>query len=77
MFVRKIMQDDVGSMVVSVILGLGLAALFQRACKGDACRVIKAPKMSEVQRHVYQVDADSCYKYTPEVIPCPLSAKPS
>ncbi len=76
MFMRKMMQDNTGTMLVSIILGLGLAALFQRACKGDGCVIVKAPKLAEVQQYTYRMD-NSCYKYTPEAVPCPRSAKPA
>jgi hypothetical protein len=63
------MNDRMGSIIISVILGLGLAALFKRACTGGSCIVIKAPKRDEVQRYYYKLDAD-CYKYTPYVVDC-------
>lgn len=67
--VKKIMQDKFGSIVISVILGLGLAALFRRACSGDSCIVIKPPDQKDVAGHVFKVD-QSCYRYTPNVVPC-------
>jgi hypothetical protein len=70
MQVKKVLQSQAGSILISVLLGLGLAAMFRRACSGDGCLVIKAPNLSEVQKHLYKVESD-CYKYTPEVIPCP------
>ena len=67
--VSSVLKDDTGSAVISVILGLGLAALFRRACKGGRCVVVKSPKLEELRRFVYKVD-DDCYKYTPHVVPC-------
>ena len=70
MQVKKVMNSNGGSILISVLLGLGLAAMFRKACSGDGCVVIKSPNLAEVQKHVYKVESD-CYKYTPEVIPCP------
>lgn len=67
--VTRVLADDTGAIIVSIILGLGLAALFRKACKGGRCLVVKAPKLDELQRFVYKVDED-CYKYTPHVVPC-------
>lgn len=67
--VSTVLKDETGSAVISVILGLGLAALFRRACKGGRCVVVKSPKLDELRRFVYKVD-DDCYKYTPHVVPC-------
>lgn len=67
--VENIMKDKVGSIVISIVLGLGLAALFRRACKSGSCVVIKAPKLEEVQKYFYKV-GDDCFKYTPYVVEC-------
>jgi hypothetical protein len=66
---NRLMGDRVGAIVVSVILGLGLAALFRRACKGDGCVVVRAPKGDDVGRYFYKLE-DDCYKYTPYAAPC-------
>ena len=69
--VKRIMQDNVGSILVSVILGVGLAAMFQRVCHGDKCVVVRAPDLKLLEQNTYRLH-DNCYKYTPEVVPCPL-----
>jgi hypothetical protein len=66
---KKVMDDPIGRIIISVLLGLGLAALFRRACTGDSCVVIKAPKNDEVSRYYFKVHSD-CYKYTPVVVSC-------
>ena len=70
MYVKQIANSPLGSIIISIIFGLGLAALFQRACRGDSCIVVKAPSRSDVDRFTYKID-QSCYKYRPELIPCP------
>ncbi len=69
MFVKRMLSDKFGSILISVILGLGLAALFRRVCSGDGCVVVKAPSEKEIRDFVYKVDT-SCYKYTPNAVPC-------
>ncbi len=71
MQIRKIARDKTGSIMISIILGLGLAALFRHACTGDHCVVVRAPDLSDVQRHVYRVSSNACYTYTPEAVACP------
>lgn len=70
MFVKRVLDDKYGTIVVSVILGLGLAALFRRACQGDSCFVVKSPNLGDLKKYTYRIDSQ-CYKYTPEVVPCP------
>jgi hypothetical protein len=68
----KLLGTDAGAIVVSVLLGLGLAAVFRRACKGDGCVVLRAPDAADVTRYHYKVGED-CFRYTPKVVPCPSS----
>jgi hypothetical protein len=58
-----------GRVFVSIILGLGLATLFRKVCKGTSCLVIKGPKPSDVEKHYYKIE-EKCFKYTPKVTPC-------
>jgi hypothetical protein len=64
-----LMENEEGIIIISVILGFGLATLFRKACKDKGCYVIKGPKMSDVQPYYFKVD-ERCYKYSPVVVPC-------
>lgn len=64
-----LLKSHEGKIVVSVILGFGLATLFRKICKGTTCIVVKGPKISEVDKYFYKVE-DKCFKYTPYVSPC-------
>ena len=66
---KKILESRVGAIVLSVILGLGLAAVFRQVCKGNDCIVVKGPNMEEVNKYYYKID-DNCFKYTPYVTQC-------
>ena len=69
---EKILDDPVASVLVSALLGLGLAALFRRACDGRGgrqCVIVKGPKIEDVNKYYYKVDGQ-CYKYTPYVTSC-------
>ncbi len=66
--IKSIFESQLGCIIISLILGLGLAALFKKVCKGD-CVVIKAPNTSDVKNYYYKID-DDCYKYEPEVTTC-------
>jgi hypothetical protein len=74
--IRDMMQTDVGAIIISVILGLGLAALFRRVCTGSGCIVISGPNPKEIEKYVYKVK-DDCYKYTPYVTPCDSEKVPT
>jgi hypothetical protein len=63
------MKTREGTIAVSVILGLGLAAMFRQVCSKGNCIVIKGPNTAEVEKNVYKIKGD-CFKYTPHVVKC-------
>jgi hypothetical protein len=65
----NIMKNDGAAIIVSIILGLGLASLFRQVCKGDKCVIIKGPSIKEISKKVYKID-EKCYKYTPSATSC-------
>lgn len=65
----EVLNSSSGSLIVSVILGLGLASFFKKVCKEGKCVVIQGPDVNDVQKNVYKMD-DSCYKYTPKLTAC-------
>ena len=39
MYLRRLIYGDVGKIVISIILGLGLSTLFRKVCKNRNCIV--------------------------------------
>lgn len=68
--VSSILSDRFGAIIVSVILGLGLAAIFRATCRGEACIVVHGPPRDQIDQHVYRID-DQCFKYTSYAVGCP------
>lgn len=66
---NKIMNTEFGAITISVLLGLGLAALFRSACKDGKCVVIESPPAEDTDKYFYKIDSD-CYKYTPVAAKC-------
>ena len=67
--IQKALNTEFGSIAISVLLGIGLAALFRTACKDGKCLVISAPPRVETEKFYYKVD-ENCYKYTPVSTEC-------
>lgn len=59
---QKAIHTKFGQIIISIILGLGLASLFRKACDELNCLTFTAPKASEIQETVYK-HGDSCYKF--------------
>ena len=68
----ELLFNPTGRILISIIWGLGLAALFKSACKHRNCQVIqyKGPNPEEVKKSYYKYGNDNCYKYTPYISRC-------
>ena len=66
---EKIFKSKVGCIIISAVWGLGLAALFKRACNGRSCIIYKGPHPYQIKGKVFKYD-EKCYKYTPKRSNC-------
>ena len=67
--ITRIMESEIGTNIISVILGLGLASLFRKVCRDKDCVVIKGPKLNSIKDKIFKVD-DKCYQYEPVATSC-------
>ena len=52
--ISKLINTRLGSIIFSVILGLGLAALFRQVCNGQDCLIINGPKFDDIKKYFYK-----------------------
>tara|TARA_A100001011_G_C14033865_1_gene724831 strand:+ start:202 stop:483 length:282 start_codon:yes stop_codon:yes gene_type:complete len=69
MNLKRLVSSDFGVKMLSIILGLGLATLFRKVCKGRNCMVFKGPSMKEVEKTTYKKN-DKCYQFNYENVKC-------
>jgi hypothetical protein len=62
-------ESNSGQIFISILLGLGLAAMFRKACDDNRCIVVRPPSFEETQKYYYKVGGE-CWKYTPVETPC-------
>ena len=75
MHFEKFVTNRTGRLLMSIILGLGLAALFRKSCKdGRPCTQRVAPPLSEMDGKVYKFSGQ-CYKMEKEAVVCDASKK--
>jgi len=67
---KDFMSNRTGCIVVSALLGLGLATMFHRVCVGRDCVVVKGASVDYVTKHIWRSGGD-CYRYRTEEVPCP------
>jgi len=70
----KFVHTETGRIIMSILLGLGLASLFRTVCKDQNCLIFRAPPLDEFKDKVYKSDG-KCVKYSPVPTKCSLNAK--
>lgn len=71
MHLSKFVHSETGKIVMSILLGLGLATIFKRACKGRNCIVYKIPKDMN-DDDIYKQDG-KCYRVKSDAVTCDKS----
>ena len=72
MNVSKLLDSRPGVIMISILLGLGLAALFRSVCTEGKCVIINGPPPDDTNKYYYKIQ-DNCYKYTPVATECTRS----
>tara|TARA_B110000858_G_C17583004_1_gene372073 strand:+ start:194 stop:418 length:225 start_codon:yes stop_codon:yes gene_type:complete len=49
-------------MIISIILGFGLATLFRKTCTLRGCYQFRGPPMEDIEGKTFKMN-DKCYKY--------------
>ena len=73
--IRKFITSDVGRKLLSILLGLGLSAVFRLSCKEKNCIIYSAPDLTkDIANKVYSYNGN-CYVYSTSNVPCDTSKK--
>ncbi len=70
----KLLHSEVGKILVSIILGLGLATLFRRVCSGKNCLNFVGPEYKELKERTYRYN-DDCIAFKEHAVTCDKSKK--
>ena len=74
MYLRRLIYSDVGKYVFSILLGLGLATLFRKACNKRNCLVFQAAPLNKIKGQIFKYE-NKCYKFNPKTESCRNSKK--
>ena len=69
MNLSKFLHHPTGKLMMSIILGLGLATLFRSACYGKNCKIVHAPPMEDIEDKIYKFEG-KCYRMSKNHIKC-------
>ena len=66
---NRLMKTHIGKTIISIILGIGLASLFKKACNDRNCLVFKSPALADIKDQVFQT-GDKCVTFQERNIQC-------
>lgn len=71
MGLKQLLHTQTGGYIISIVLGLGLASLFRKACQNRKCMKFEAPSSADIEKYVYHYDDPTkCFKYDPHITKC-------
>jgi len=70
----KFLHTERGKIIMSILLGFGLASLFRKVCKDKNCLVFHAPPLDDFKDKIYKTNG-KCVKYVPVPTKCSINAK--
>jgi hypothetical protein len=74
MDLKRLLKSSEGKILVSIVLGLGLASLFRKAIKIQDSFEFNGPVLDEVEGKVFK-QGDKCYKYESKNDKCKETTK--
>jgi hypothetical protein len=74
MHLGKFVHTQSGKILMSILLGFGLASLFRTVCKNKDCLIFHAPPIEEVKDKIYKNNG-KCVKYSQVATKCVSGAK--
>lgn len=73
MELKRFFYTDTGKIIISIILGLGLASLFRIPCKGKKCLSFKGLKKQDLNK-TYKY-GDKCFNYSIDPVVCGVNKR--
>jgi hypothetical protein len=74
MHLGKFVHTQSGKILMSILLGFGLASLFRTVCKNKDCLIFHAPPIEELKDKIYKNNG-KCVKYSQVATKCVSGAK--
>ena len=74
MHLSKFLHTENGRIIMSILLGFGLASLFRSVCKGDGCVKFYAAPLDKIKDKIYK-NGDKCVTFSPMYSKCSIDAK--
>jgi hypothetical protein len=60
---KRLLNTPLGKILISILLGIGLATMFRKVCKDKNCIIFNGPVITDFQDKIFK-HGESCYKYS-------------
>lgn len=74
MHLGKFIHTRTGKIIMSILLGFGLASLFRTVCKDKNCLLFYAPPLDKIKDKIYK-SSEKCVKYSHQATKCVSNIK--
>jgi hypothetical protein len=74
MNIKRILYTPFGKIVISILLGLGLATMFRKVCSDRNCIIFNGPVIGDIEGKTYKY-GEKCYKYKSSPVLCDKNKK--
>ena len=74
MGLSKFVHTETGKIIMSMLLGFGLASIFRTVCKDKDCLLFYAPPLEKIKDKIYK-SGEKCVKYSPMSTKCDANVK--
>jgi hypothetical protein len=69
MNIKRLITSPIGKIVLSIILGVGLASLFRKVCNDKNCITFNGAVIKDIDGKTYK-HGEKCYKYSASPYKC-------
>jgi len=69
MNLKRLLNTSLGQIIISMVLGIGLASLFRKVCTDKNCIVFNGPIIGDIEDKTFK-HGEKCYKYKPTPSKC-------
>lgn len=66
---KRLLYSPIGKMIISMLLGFGIATFFRRACNSRNCLVFRAPSLDKINKQIFKYE-DKCYVFNAKSESC-------
>ena len=66
---ETVLETRTGQVIISALLGMGIAIMFSKTCSGRNCIIVRGPNPASIEGKVYQFN-NECYSFKHHMTSC-------